>query len=181
MKKKNINFFFKAIVYIAILAVVFLVTVLGTKYYFYDSDYAVKKTDLSDISIDGIRIGMNINEIDTSKYTTSDEIIDKCNYNFEEISFKTDSKGKIIYIVADFKKINLDIGQEENKEKISKVNGIFKELGSNYKTGMYKPEENNYWKIARYVDTDDDIYFGIIYSRYNNEISSIILSNERIK
>ena len=46
---------------------------------------------------------------------------------------------------------------------------------------MYKPEENNYWKIARYVDTDDDIYFGIIYSRYNNEISSIILSNERIK
>ena len=181
MKKKNINFFFKAIVYIAILAVVFLVTVLGTKYYFYDSDYAVKKTDLSDISIDGIRIGMNINEIDTSKYTTSDEIIDKCNYNFEEISFKTDSKGKIIYIVADFKKINLDIGQEENKEKISKVNGIFKELGSNYKTEMYKPEENNYWIIARYVDTDDDIYFGIIYSRYNNEISSIILSNERIK
>ena len=94
MKKKNTNFFFKAIVYIAILAVVFLVTVLGTKYYFYDSDYAVKKTDLSDISVDGIRIGMNINEIDTSKYTTSDEIIDKCNYNFEEISFKTDSKGK---------------------------------------------------------------------------------------
>ena len=83
MKKKKINFFFKAIVYIAILAVVFLVTVLGTKYYFYDSDYAVKKTDLSDISIDGIRIGMNINEIDTSKYTTYDEIIDKCNYNFK--------------------------------------------------------------------------------------------------
>ena len=84
MKKKNINFFFKAIVYIAILAVVFLVTVLGTKYYFYDSDYAVKKTDLSDISIDGIRIGMNINEIDTSKYTTSDEIIDKCKYQSQE-------------------------------------------------------------------------------------------------
>lgn len=180
MKKKKSNFFSKAIIYLGILAVVFLVTVLGTKYYFYDSDYAVKKTDLSDVSIDGIKLGMNISEIDISKYTSKEEVIDKCNYNFNELSIKTDSKGVITYIVANYKNIELDLGQEVT-EKISKVNGIWENLGSNYKTEMYKPEENNYWKISRYVDTDNNIYLGVVFSRYNNEISKLILSDERIK
>lgn len=180
MKKKKINFFSKAIIYIVILAVVFTVAVFGTKYYFYDSDYSVKKTDLAAISIDGIKLGMNINEVDLSKYTSVEEIINKCNYNFKELSIKTDSKGNITYIIADFKKVELDIGKELSK-KISKVNSIWDNLGDNYKTEIYKPEENNYWKITRYVDTDNSIYLGIVFSRYNNEISKLILSNERIK
>lgn len=180
MKKKKMNFFSKTIIYLVILAAVFLVTVLGTKYYFYDSDYAVKKTDLSVVSIDGIKLGTNISEIDTSKYTQTDKVVDECNYNFEELSFETDSKGNVTYIVASLKKIDIDVGQEDD-EKIAKVNAIWKALGSNYKTEIYNPEENNYWKISRYVDTDNEIYLGIIFSRYNNEISKVILSNERIK
>jgi hypothetical protein len=180
MKKKKNNFFLKTLIYLCVLAAAFVVTVLGTKYYFYDSDYAVKKTDLSNVSIDDIKLGMNINDIDISKYTTTDKVVDKCNYNFEELSIKTDSKGNITYIVANYKKIELNVGQE-NSEKISKVNTIWNTLGSNYKTEVYNPEENNYWKITRYVDSDNSIYLGIIFSRYNNEISKIILSNERIK
>ena len=70
---------------------------------------------------------------------------------------------------------------EDNTVKVNKVNDIWKELGENYKTEMYKPEENNYWKITRYVDTDNSIYFGVVFSRYNNEILNVILSNQRIK
>lgn len=180
MKKKKLNFFSKSIIYIIIFVIVFLVSVLGTKYYFYDSDYSVKKTELSKISIDDIKLGMNISEIDLSKYTAIDEVIDKCNYNFKEISLKTDSKGKITYIIANFKIIKLELGQEETKV-ISKVNHVWDILGENYKDEIYNPEENNYWKIARYVDTDNSIYFGVIFSRYNNEISKVILSSERIK
>lgn len=181
MKKKKLNFFSKAIIYLVTLVVIFLVTILGTKYYFYDSDYAVKKTDLSTITIDNIKLGMNISEVDLSKYKTIENVIDKCNYNnFEELSIKTDSKGKISYIIANYKKTSLDINQE-NGEKITKVNGIWSELGSNYKTEIYKPDDNNYWKISKYVDTENSIYLGVIYSRYNNEISKIILSNDRIK
>lgn len=180
MKKKKTNFFSKSIIYIAILIVVFLVTIFGTKYYFYDSDYAVKKTDLSAISIDGVKLGMNISEVDTSVYTPIDEVIDKCNYNFKEISIKTDNKGKITYIIANFKIIDFQLGQEETK-MISKVNHIWDELGSNYKNEIYNPEENNYWKISRYIDTDNHIYLGVVFSRYNNEISKVILSSERIK
>ena len=159
MKNKKNKFFSKAIIYLVGL---------------------VKKTDLRNISIDGIKIGMNINDIDVSKYTSTDEVVDKCNYNFEEISFKTDSKGVITYIVASFKKIDFKVS-EDNTVKVNKVNDIWKELGENYKTEMYKPEENNYWKITRYVDTDNSIYFGVVFSRYNNEILNVILSNQRIK
>ena len=70
---------------------------------------------------------------------------------------------------------------DKNKAEISKVNDIWDELGDNYKTEIYKPEENNYWKISRYVDKENDVYFGIIFSRYNNEILNIILSDERIR
>ena len=70
---------------------------------------------------------------------------------------------------------------DKNKAEISKVNDIWDELGDNYKTEIYKPEENNYWKISRYVDKENDVYFGIILSRYNNEILNIILSDERIR
>ena len=180
MKNKKNKFFSKAIIYLVGLVIIFLVTVFATKYYFYDSDYSVKKTDLRNISIDGIKIGMNINDIDVSKYTSTDEVVDKCNYNFEEISFKTDSKGVITYIVASFKKIDFKVS-EDNTVKVNKVNDIWKELGENYKTEMYKPEENNYWKITRYVDTDNSIYFGVVFSRYNNEILNVILSDQRIK
>ena len=105
MKNKKKTFFSKAIIYLISLIFIFLITVFATKYYFYDSDYAVEETDLTGISIDGIKIGMNINDIDLSKYTKIDEVIDKCNYNFEEISFKTDSKNIITYIVASLKKL----------------------------------------------------------------------------
>lgn len=180
MKNKKKTFFSKAIIYLISLIFIFLITVFATKYYFYDSDYAVEETDLTGISIDGIKIGMNINDIDLSKYTKIDDVIDKCNYNFEEISFKTDSKNIITYIVASFKKTDLIIN-DKNKAEISKVNDIWDELGDNYKTEIYKPEENNYWKISRYVDKENDVYFGIIFSRYNNEILNIILSDERIR
>ena len=108
------------------------------------------------------------------------KLLAKDNKLFVTTRSQKENKGNITYIIADFKKVELDIGKELSK-KISKVNSIWDNLGDNYKTEIYKPEENNYWKITRYVDTDNSIYLGIVFSRYNNEISKLILSNERIK
>lgn len=181
MKKINMDFLLKAATYIGSLIIIFIVTVLGTKYYFYDSDYAVKKTDLSVVSVDGIKLGMNINEVELSKYTETDTVIINCDYNFKELSLATNEDGIITCIVAKYSKVDLYVGQDENATKIKKVNEIWKILGSNYKNELYNSEVNNYWKLSRYVDTENDIYLGLIFSRYNNELSEIIVSNQRIK
>ncbi len=181
MKKRKMNFLLKALIYLAVLAVLFVIAIWGTKYYFYDSDFSVKKTDLSNVSVDGIKIGMNISDIDVSKYTQTDNVVDDCDYNFEELSFKTDSKGNITYIFANYRKVDLLYGQEDTVTKAMKVNEIWNVLGENYKTDMYKPDENNYRKISKYSDTDNDVYLGIVYSRYNNELLNIIVSKNRLK
>lgn len=177
---KKHGFLYKFLISVVILIILFVVTVFGTKYYFYDSDYAVKKTDLLAVSIDGIKLGMNINDIDLSKYTNIDSFVEGCNHNFKEISIKSDSKGKIKYIVASYKDVEFDVGQESSV-KLKKVNEIWDILGKNYKTDMYNSQENNYWKISKYSDTDNHIYLGIVFSRYNNDILNVILSDERIK
>ena len=123
---------------------------------------------------------MNISSIDLSKYTPIDTNVDECNYNFEELSIKTNTKGIIEYIVANFSDIELYVGQEDTGERMKKVNEVWNVLGGNYKNENYKPKENNYWKISKYIDNEDDIYFGVVFSRYNNEMSKVILSSKRI-
>jgi len=177
--KKKMNFFTKFLIYTVVFIALFVGTIWGTKYYFYDSDYAVKKTDLSEISIDKIKLGMNYSEIDVSKYKETNTTVDNCNYNFEEISIKTNSKGEITEIIAPYNKVTVSLGNDA--ERASKINDVWKALGSNYDNEIYKPKENNYWKITRYFDTENKIYLGIIYSRYNNEIQKIILSNHKIE
>lgn len=177
--KKKMNPFAKFFIYIVVFIALFVGTIWGTKYYFYDSDYAVKKTDLSAISIDKIKLGMDYSEVDVSKYKETNITEDNCNYNFEELSIKTNSKGVITEIIAPYNKVTVSLG--EDIERASKINDVWKALGSNYDNEIYRPKENNYWKITRYFDTENKIYLGIIYSRYNNEIQKIILSDHKIE
>lgn len=180
-KGKVKRFFLKTLIYTLILVAFFAVAVYGTKYYFYDSDYSVKQTTLDVVSVDEIKLNMSISDVDLSSYTQTDEIVGDCNYNFEELSLKTDTKGNIVYIIANYSDIDLYVGQEENSARFKKVNEVWKILGSNYKAELYNEDVNNYWKIARYVDSENDIYLGLVYSRYNNELNKVILSTERIK
>lgn len=181
-KKSNgfVRFIVKFFVGILILIGLFFLTVKGTKYYFYESDYAVKRTDLSIVAINGIKLGMKASEVDTSEYEISEEVVEDCNYNFKELSFRTNDAGVIEYIVANYSKVDLEVGQEDNSLRIKKVNEVWNLLGKNYKAELYNSEENNYWKIARYSDTENDIYLGLVYSRFNNELNKIILSNKRL-
>ena len=180
MKNGKRKFLLKSFIYIGILVAIFFGTVSFTKFYFYDSDYSVKSTELNAVAIDDIKLGMNISSIDLSKYTPIDTNVDECNYNFEELSIKTNTKGVIEYIIANFSDIDLYVGQEDTGERMKKVNEVWNVLGGNYKNENYKPKENNYWKISKYIDNEDDIYFGVVFSRYNNEISKVILSSKRI-
>ena len=179
-EKYENNYNIKSFIYIGILVAIFFGTVSFTKFYFYDSDYSVKSTELDAVAIDNIKLGMNISSIDLSKYTPIDTNVDECNYNFEELSIKTNTKGIIEYIVANFSDIELYVGQEDTGERMKKVNEVWNVLGGNYKNENYKPKENNYWKISKYIDNEDDIYFGVVFSRYNNEMSKVILSSKRI-
>ena len=77
MKNGKKKFLFKSIIYIVILVAIFFGTVSFTKFYFYDSDYSVKSTELDAVSIDDIKLGMDINSIDLSKYTPVDSKIDE--------------------------------------------------------------------------------------------------------
>ena len=180
MKNGKRKFLLKSFIYIGILVAIFFGTVSLIKFYFYDSDYSVKSTELDAVAIDNIKLGMNISSIDLSKYTPIDTNVDECNYNFEELSIKTNTKGIIEYIVANFSDIELYVGQEDTGERMKKVNEVWNVLGGNYKNENYKPKENNYWKISKYIDNEDDIYFGVVFSRYNNEMSKVILSSKRI-
>ena len=167
MKKgnKKSNFLKKSLIYLAFFAILLFATVKGTKYYFYDSDLTVKQTDLSELTIDGIKLKDIAADVDTY---------------FKELSYRSNAEDQIEYIVADYKKVNVKFN-EEQAEKLSRISDVWKALGSNYTKDTYKPEENNYWRICRYTDSKHGIYIGIVYSRYNNDIAKIIVSTRKIK
>jgi len=179
-QKRKMNFLSKTFIYLIILVILLVVATLFTKYYLYDSTWKVKQTDLSQVEIDGIKLGSIASDIDTSKYEYTQDKVDNCNYNYKEISYKTNSKGDIVYIIADYKKVGVNFTSDQ-QEKPSKITDVWNMLGENYTKSTYKPEENNYWRICKYVDTEHGIYIGIVYSRYNNDISKIIMSKEKIK
>ena len=179
-QKKKFGFIKKAITYFSFLIVIFAAAVFGTKYYLYDSDARVEQTDLSQVSIDGIKLYDLASDIDISKYNYTEQVTDKCNYNFRELSYKTNSKEEVDYINADFKKVDVVLS-EEFTDKPTRVKQVWDILGTNYTLDKYRPEENNYWKICRYTDSVHGIYVGIVYSRYNDEIYRIIVSNSKIK
>ena len=178
--KKKSNFLKKFLIYLAFFAILLFATIKGTKYYFYDSDLTVKQTDLSGLTIDGIKLKDIAADVDTSSYNYTDYTEPGCNYNFKELSYRSNAEDQIEYIVADYKKVNVKFN-EEQAEKLSRISDVWKALGSNYTKDTYKPEENNYWRICRYTDSKHGIYIGIVYSRYNNDIAKIIVSTRKIK
>ena len=180
-EKKKSNFLKKTLIYVGILVVLLLAAVFGTRWYLYDSDLSLKATNLSNVTIEGLQVGMNISQIDLSEFTPIDTVVDDCNYNFEELSIKTSSKGVIEYINANFKKISdLYIGQEDGMV-IKTLSDAYEVLGDNYSTRLFNPEENNYRKVSVYRDKENSVYVGIVFSRYNNELLNIVMSSNRIK
>ena len=74
-QKKKFGFIKKAITYFSFLIVIFAAAVFGTKYYLYDSDARVEQTDLSQVSIDGIKLYDLASDIDISKYNYTEQQI----------------------------------------------------------------------------------------------------------
>lgn len=178
--KKKMSPLAKLLIYLAFFVILLVATVLGTKYYFYDSDLTVDQTDLGAITVDGIKLYDIGEEVDTSYYNYTEDVVDDCNYNFREISYKTNNNDEIVYLVADYKKVNVKFTPEQT-ERLSRITDVWDVLGDGYTKDTYKPEENNYWRICRYTDSKNGIYVGIVYSRYNNDISKLIISNSKIK
>ncbi len=179
--KPKSNFFVKALIYLGILVVLFVGTIWGTKYYLYDSDRNIEDTDLSAVSVCGIKLGSNISEVDLSRLTETDVVQPGCNYNYKEISFKADSNGKITYIIAKYSKDTFECGQTKEKELNKSITSVRAILGDKYVEEMYQKEVDNSRKINKYTDLERDIHLGIVYSRYNNEMLQVILSIDKIK
>lgn len=186
MKKKKkqsafLRFLIKSAVAILSLVVLFAITVWGTKYYFYDSDRNIDQTDLTAVSIDGLKLGMSIDSVDLSKYTPTENVVNNCKYNYEEISIDVNSKGEISYIYAPYKKVDLYYLQPEDAEYSKNISVIRQYLGDGYSTDQYEKEVDNSRKIAKYTDKEQGIHLGLVYSRYNNEMLVVILSDSKIK
>ena len=118
--KKKSNFLKKSLIYLAFFAILLFATIKGTKYYFYDSDFTVKQTDLSELTIDGIKLNDIATSVDTSEYNFTDYTEPSCNYNFKEISYRANANDQIEYIVADYKKVNVKFNDEQ-QEKLSRI------------------------------------------------------------
>lgn len=177
-----IRFLIKTVVTILILVALFFVTVKGTKWYFYDSDINVEQTDLGEVSIDGLKLGMNIDSVDLSKYTPIETVIEDCEYNFKELSIGVNLVNEIDYIYAPYKKtLNVYYLQPADAEFSKNVSVLRQYLGENYTTDQYKKDIDNSRKIAVYTDKENGIHLGLVYSRYNNEMLAVILSKGKIK
>lgn len=122
--KKKSNFLKKSLIYLVFFAILLFATIKGTKYYFYDSDFTVKQTDLSELTIDGIKLNDIATSVDTSEYNFTDYTEPSCNYNFKEISYRANANDQIEYIVADYKKVNVKFNDEQ-QEKLSRISDVW--------------------------------------------------------
>ncbi len=93
---------------------------------------------LEDISIDGIRIGDSIEQVDLSKYHKSDRYSGDYKYKFDELVIDTDENGIIKYLFAYFNEdVEIAIGDERKLQDIDYVKYL---LGDQCEVSTYDSE-----------------------------------------
>ena len=135
----------------------------------------VKNTDLSNVKIDNLAIGIKEDKINLDKYTESDKYSGNYKYKFEEIVIGVNDKKEIDYLYGkiDEEKINITV----NNKSIKKINNIVDILGKNY----FKKNYDNNQQLKEYVyqDYNNHIKLEVIYSTNNNDIYWLILTELR--
>ncbi|MDR0999395.1 MAG: hypothetical protein LBL96_01095 [Clostridiales bacterium] len=135
-------------------------------------DNGVQTTDLSDIEIDGLKIGTPIANADLTRYTKADISYSKYTYDYQEIRIAVNGYGLITGLQGTAGIIPFSLNGHISPTKISETIDI---LGKNH---------NNYWfdseqkiKANTYIDKEHHISLTIAYSTMDNGLVWAILSS----
>jgi hypothetical protein len=144
-----------------------LILLILTMYHFFNKKVS---TDLSDLKINDLLLGQNIDTVGNAAHTVEDG----WNYSEGNIRIKTDEKGNIIKMLIYQEDANEIIykGQLINKD----IENIKMVLGDGYKCKSY--DYNQGLKKIIYNDVENKVQFEVIYysTDKGNEINWFILS-----
>lgn len=132
----------------------------------------LETTDLSNIYLDNMTIGMKINKDNLINYTDSDKYSYNYKYKFEEIVIDINDNDEINYLFARFDEDYVEI--KVNDKSLKKIEDVKKILGNNYQNRNYDREQQ--LKEYVYHDNDKKIKAEFIYSSNDNSLCWIILS-----
>ena len=135
-------------------------------------DKKLETTNLSNIYLDNMTIGMKINKDDLTNYTDSDRYSYDYKYKFEEIVIDTNDDDEINYLFARFDEDYIEI--KVNDKSLNKIEDVQNVLGNNYQNKNYDREQ----QLREYVykDNDKNIKAEFVYSTNDNSLYWIILS-----
>jgi len=135
-------------------------------------DKKLETTDLSNIYLDNMTIGMKINKDDLTSYTDSDRYSYDYKYKFEEIVIDTNDDDEINYLFARFDEDYIEI--KVNDKNLKKIEDVKNVLGNNYQNKNYDREQQ--LKEYVYKDNDKNIKAEFVYSTNDNSLYWIVLS-----
>lgn len=126
----------------------------------------IDSTDLTGISVDLIKIGIDINKIDLTKYENSDRFKKEKTNNF--LYFKEMviglNENKVNYLFAFNSDVSIVIN---NKRNLKKIDGITDLLGPNYLEQTEDREQHLLKHV--YIDDVNGLVAEFIYSSYDGQ------------
>ena len=133
------------------------------------SNLKSEHVDLSDLTVDNIKIGSDINKIDFSKYTKSNKYSGDYRYKFDELLINT-NKDKISFIFTrlDEKGTEFKINSKGNIKTISDVTNI---LGADFKDVSQDKEQS--LRKRTYYDKINNIKADFIYFDLDQSICGV--------
>lgn len=136
------------------------------------SDSKSEHVDLSNLTVDNIKMGSDINKIDFSKYTKSNKYSGDYRYKFDELLINT-NKDKVSFIFTrlDEKGMEFKINSKGNIKTIRDVTNLlgsdFKDVSEDKKQSLrkrtYYDKMNNIKADFVYLDLDQSISWIEIY------------------
>lgn len=133
----------------------------------------IKSTDLSNITIDNMRIGDKVNWNKLEKYTYQSR------YKYRELTIDIDKNDNIIYLFTYFNKMKSPIISINGNKGSKTINDITKILGKNYNT----IRENDKTELNKriYNDKKNKITAEMIYNKKNKKLYYIKLIDSSLK
>lgn len=135
----------------------------------------IATTDLSNVTIDGIHIGSNINDIDLSVYNESDRLgYGNHAYYLDRLRVDVDSNNEVNYIFG----YNSEVLISVNTQRVmsATIDDIASLLGDEY---LDKVEDNEQ-KLCKYIyyDSKTGVIAEFIYDDYNRQLVWLVLKKD---
>ena len=125
-----------------------------------------QSTDLDNIDIAGLRLGLNRTEIDLTQFSPSIDVNSNFDIIFQDVRLKVDAVGDITYIHGVSVNINGDVF--DNVEQIKTA------LGEHFNGYWFDREQD--MRAVTYTDRENNITLTIVYSNTSNVFIWAILS-----